>query len=81
METDSSRKTAFADEIKNSERELGHLAMAQHIPDTFKEIKATVQDNAFGVLEAMLNLVGKQLYYLKTVTGKTGQPPQPIAMC
>jgi hypothetical protein len=79
METDSFRKTAFSTELKNCENEIRRLAMAEQIPDAFEDIKPTIQDNAFGVLEAILNLVGEQLLYFTTVGGQIGLSPRPIS--
>jgi hypothetical protein len=62
----------FATELKDCDVELGRLETAKRIPDGFLEIKETVHTNAFGVLEATLNLVGQQLTYFATNGGKLG---------
>jgi hypothetical protein len=72
MEKDSSRKTVFAAELKNCENEIERLGLAKKIPAAFNDDKTTVQDNAFGVLTAILNLIGEQLLYFATVGGKIG---------
>jgi len=53
--------------------EIARLKLIKHIPDDFTEIRETVKMNAFGVLEAMLNLVGQQLVYFGTYLGKFGR--------
>jgi hypothetical protein len=72
MENDSSRKAAFASELKDSEHELQRLAMVKSIPDDVKYMKEIIEMNALGVLEAILNLVGQQLSYFATTVGKLG---------
>jgi hypothetical protein len=57
--------------LKDSENELKRLKLAEEIPN-IKDIRANVHASAFGVMEAILNLVGQQLIYFATILGKTG---------
>jgi hypothetical protein len=73
IQIDSERGIALTKELKSMQYEIARLKLIKHIPDDFKEIKATMKTNAFGVLEAMLNLVGQQLVYFGTNLGKVGR--------
>ena len=54
--------------------QLDRLSLIYRIPDTVKEIKSIVHAAAFGVLEAMLNLIGRELTYFQIRGGKLGLP-------
>lgn len=58
--------------MKDSQDELERLKLAKKLPDDFKDIKETIHANAFGVLEALLNLIGQQLTYFATAAGILG---------
>ena len=59
----------------DSQNELERLKMARRIPDEFHVVKGAIFANAFGVFEAMLNLIGQQLAYYATTGGKLGSVP------
>lgn len=54
--------------------QLDRLRLIHSIPDTVKEIKSVVHAAAFEVLEAMLNLLGRELTYFQIRGGKMGLP-------
>jgi hypothetical protein len=58
LEEDSERKAAFEEELSVMQDDLNRLCQYEIIPHRFPEIKVTVQVAAFGVLAAMLGLIG-----------------------
>jgi hypothetical protein len=66
LEEDSARKEAFEEELVDIRDELDRFALIlPSIPKRMEDIEINMQVKAFGVLEAMLDLVGQQLAYLE----------------
>jgi hypothetical protein len=53
-------------------KQLERLSLVHKVPDTVKDIQNVVHATVFGVLEAMLNLIGRELAYFQVRGGKSG---------
>jgi len=71
LEKDSERKEAFEGELEGIQSNLMILRQYVNVPKRFDNVKEAVQIRGLGVLSAMLNLIGRQLVYVK-IRGKTG---------
>lgn len=72
MEKDSERKEAFEAELDGIQSNLMILRQHVNVPKRFDNVKEDVQVHGLGVLSAMLDLIGRQLVYVKIRGGKTG---------
>jgi hypothetical protein len=72
LEKDSERKEAFEAELDGIQSNLMILRQHVNVPKRFDNVKEDVQVHGLGVLSAMLDLIGRQLVYVKIPGGKTG---------
>jgi len=72
LEKDSERKEAFEEELEGIQSNLMILRQHVNVHKRFDHVKEDVQVHGLGVLSAMLDLISRQLVYVKIRGGKTG---------